>query len=194
MSDCANSAGGYGRFAMFIDGSNFYHTLRDLNLHVDYRRMREFFCARGELVRAHYYTALLEGNQTPEWLIRLTAWLSYNGYAVITKRARVFRRQVIDEYGVQQRMDEIKGDIAVELTVDMLSLAVRCDTMFLFSGNGDFLPLIRAVQDEGCRVVVVSSDRTTESTVADELRRQADCFLELTTIVDQICMLGRKVG
>ncbi len=83
----------FGRLAIFIDGSNFYHTIRDLGLHVDYRRLLEYFAGRGTLVRAHYYTALLEGGQSPDWLVRLTDWLAYNGYQVVIKRAKSFAAQ-----------------------------------------------------------------------------------------------------
>jgi uncharacterized LabA/DUF88 family protein len=178
----------FGRFAIFIDGSNFYHTIRDLGLHVDYRRLLEHFCSRGKLVRAHYYTALLEGGQSPDWLVRLTDWLAYNGYQVVIKRAKSFRRPTTDEQGNVQWINETKGDIDIEITVDMIELAPHCDTILLCSGDGDFLSLIRGVQRMGCRVVVLSSERTGESTVADELRRQADLFIDITSIADQIRM------
>lgn len=180
-----------GSFAVFIDGSNLYHTIRDLGLHIDYRRLLQYLKDQGTLVRACYYTALLEGSQTPDWLIRLTDWLSYNGFHVSTKRAKIFRRRITDEQGNPQWISETKGNVDIELAMDMLRLAPRCDTIVLFSGDGDFISVIRAVQRMGTRVIVISSERTTESTVADELRRQADEFIELTSIADQICMVDR---
>jgi uncharacterized LabA/DUF88 family protein len=182
----------YGRFAIFIDGSNLYHTIRDLGLHIDYRRLLEFFTAKGWLVRAFYYTALLEGDMTPDWLIRLTDWLSYNGFNVITKRAKVFRRRVTDEMGAYHWVNEVKGNVDIELAVDMMTLAEHCDTIVLFSGDGDFVSLIQAVQRKGTRVIIISSEKTSDSTVADELRRQADEFVELTTISDHIRMMDRE--
>ncbi len=183
----------YGRFAIFIDGSNLYHTIRDLGLHIDYRRLLEYFCERGWLVRAFYYTALLEGDLTPDWLIRLTDWLSYNGFSVITKRAKVFRRRIADENGAMHWVSEVKGNVDIEMAVDMLTLASRCETIILFSGDGDFVSLVQAVQRQGTRVIVISSEKTSDSTVADELRRQADEFIELTTIAEDIRMLDRVV-
>ncbi len=182
----------YGRFAIFIDGSNLYHTIRDLGLHVDYRRLLEHFCEKGWLVRAFYYTALLEGDLTPDWLIRLTDWLSYNGFNVITKRAKIFRRRVADENGSMHWVSEVKGNVDIEMAVDMLTLAEHCDTIILFSGDGDFVSLVEAVQRKGTRVVIISSEKTSDSTVADELRRQADEFIELTTIAEDIRMLDRE--
>ncbi|MDQ4077190.1 MAG: NYN domain-containing protein [Chloroflexota bacterium] len=181
----------YGRFALFIDGANFYHTLRDLQLRVDYRRLLAYFCARGELVRAHYYTPLLAGQQAPAWLIRLTDWLAYNGYHVVTKPAKAVRRQVEDVHGVPHWVDEVQGNVAIELAVDMFTLAPHCDTLVLFSGDGTFVRLVEALQAMGCRVVVVSSQQTAGSTVADELRRQADTFLELAALAHEIAMLDK---
>ncbi len=181
----------YGRYAIFIDGSNLYHTIRDLGLHVDYRRLLEHFSARGWMVRAFYYTALLEGDLTPDWLIRLTDWLSYNGFNVITKRAKIFRRRVADENGSFHWVSEVKGNVDIEMAVDMITLAPYCDTIILFSGDGDFVSLVQAVQKVGTRVVIISSEKTSDSTVADELRRQADEFIELTTIAEHIRMQDR---
>ncbi len=183
----------YGRFALFIDGSNFYHTIRELGLHVDYRRLLDYFKSQGTLVRAAYYTALLEGGQTPDWLIRLTDWLAYNGFHVVTKSARVFVRQVVDEAGEPHLESQVKGNTDIEVAVDMMTLAPHCDTMILFSGDGDFLPLVQAVQKQGCRVIVISSGKTAVSTIADELRRQADDFIELASIANHIRMPDRPV-
>ena len=181
----------YGRFALYIDGSNLYHTIRDLGLHVDYRRLLEYFRTKGWLVRANYYTALLEGEFTPDWLIRLTDWLAYNGFTVITKRAKVFRRRLADDSGGIHWASEVKGNVDIEMAVDMLTLAPYLDTIVLFSGDGDFVSLVEAAQRIGVRVVVISSERTSDSTVADELRRQADDFVELASIADAIKMPER---
>lgn len=182
----------YGRVALFIDGSNFYHTIRDLGLHVDYRRLLSYFSKRGELVRAHYYTALLDHSQSPDWLVRLTDWLAYNGYRVVIKRAKVARRPTTDDDGNTQWISETKGDVDIEITVDMLDLVAHCDTMVLCSGDGDFLYLIKALQRRGCRVIVLSSEQTEDSTVADELRRQSDRFIDLVSIAEEIRMLDYR--
>ncbi len=176
----------YGCFAVFVEGSNFYHTIRDLNLHVDYKRLLAYFSARGTLVKATYYTTLLENGQTPDWLLRLVSWLSYNGYSVVTKKARYVRRQALDEQGESYWVSELKGDLDIELAIDMLTLAPHCDTIILLSGDGNFVPLINAVQWMGCRVIVVSSEKTRESSIADEVRRQADGYIDLVAIADEI--------
>ena len=142
------------------------------------------------LLRAYYYTALLQEG-TPDWLIRLTDWLAYNGYHVVTKPARTVRRQISNEAGEQHWTQETTGNIDVELAVDMMKLAAHCDTLILFSGDGDFLSVIEAAQRLGCRVIVVSSDKTSDSTVADELRRESDLFIDIVSIANEICMLDR---
>ena len=180
----------FGRFAIFIDGSNLYHTIRDLGIHIDYRRLRENFDGQGNLLRVTYYTALLEDNP-PAWLVRLTDWLSYNGFHVVTKPARTFRRRIQSENGSAHWTQETTGNVDIELAVDMMTLAPHCDTLILFSGDGDFESVIDTVQKQGCRVIVVSSEKTADSTVADELRRCADEFIDLTSIVDEVCMEDR---
>jgi len=79
----------------------------------------------------------------------------------------------------------IKGSMDIEVAVDMLELAPRLDHAILFSGDSDFRRLVEAVQRKGVRVSVVSSIRTSPPMVADELRRQADQFLELADIAPE---------
>ncbi len=67
----------------------------------------------------------------------------------------------------------------MELAIDMMGMADHVRHMVLFSGDGDFRRLVESVQRKGVRVTVVSSTQTTPSMIADELRRQADTFIEL---------------
>jgi uncharacterized LabA/DUF88 family protein len=79
----------------------------------------------------------------------------------------------------------------IELAVTAMEMAVHMDHMVLFSGDGDFRSLVEAVQRKGVRVSVVSTVSTQPSMVADELRRQADEFVDLTTLMPRI---GRDPG
>lgn len=182
----------HGRFVILIDGNNFYHTLRDLRMHIDYRKFLAYWQSCGTLVRAHYFTALLDAPLTPDWLVRLLDWLSYNGYTVHTKRAKVFERATWNEQGERTYRSEVKGGVEMEMTVLALSAARYCDTMFLCSGSGELVPMVRAVQQSGCRVVVVSSDQTPESSVATDLLRQADAFIELDSLRPFITLPPRE--
>lgn len=161
------------RTALFIDGANLYAATRSLGFDIDYRRLLEFFGSRTTLVRAYYYSALLETEEYSP-LKPLTDWLAYNGYTLVTKPAK--------EFTDAQGRRRIKGNMDIELAIDMLELSPRLDHAILFSGDSDFRRLVEAVQRRGVRVSVISSIKTTPPMIADELRRQADQFLELADI------------
>ena len=161
------------RIALFIDGANLYSASRNLGFDVDYRSLLETFRKQGHLIRAYYYSAILDTEEYSP-LKPLTDWLAYNGYSLVTKPAREYT----DSYGRRR----IKGNMDIELAIDMMELAPRIDHAVLFSGDSDFRRLVEAVQRTGVRVSVVSSVRTSPPMVADELRRQADQFLELADI------------
>ncbi|MDE2006293.1 MAG: NYN domain-containing protein [Rhodospirillales bacterium] len=164
------------RTALFIDGANLYSASRNLGFDVDYRNMLEYFRSQARVLRAYYYSALLETEDYSP-LKPLTDWLAYNGYTLVTKAAR--------EYTDATGRRRVKGNMEIEVAVDMLDLAPHIDHAVLFSGDADFRRLVDAVQRKGVRVSVVSSIRTTPPMVADELRRQADQFLELADIAPQ---------
>ena len=159
--------------ALFIDGANLYASSRSLGFEVDYRALLSFFRSRSNVLRAYYYSAVLETDDYSP-LKPLTDWLAYNGYALVTKPAREFT----DASGRRR----VKGNMDVELAIDMLEMAAQIDHAILFSGDADFRRLVEAVQRRGVRVSVISSIRTTPPIAADELRRQADQFVELAEI------------
>lgn len=168
--------------AIFIDGSNLFATAKTLNFDIDYSNLRNFFAKRSRLLRANYYTALIEDAEYSP-LRPLVDWLDYNGYTMITKPTKEFT----DSKGERK----IKGNMDMELAIDMMGMAEHVDHMVLFSGDGDFRRLVEAVQRKGVRVTVVSSTKTNPPMVADELRRQADSFIELSQMHDAF---GRQAG
>ncbi len=172
------------RIAVFIDGSNLYLTARNLGLEIDYRKLKDFFSERGRLLRAFYYTAIAD-DQDYSPIRPLIDWLDYNGYTVITKPLKEFT----DENGRRR----VKGNMDVEIAVDMLNLAEHVDHVVLFSGDGDFRRVIESVQRRGVRVTVVSSTTTQPPMIADELRRQADHFLELKALENEFLRPRRPV-
>jgi uncharacterized LabA/DUF88 family protein len=165
------------RFAIFIDGPNLYATSRTLGFDVDYRLLLQEFESRGTLVRALYYTALIEDQELAS-LRPLVDWLDHNGYTVVTKLAEEF----LDSGGRRK----VKASMNVELAVDAMELAKHIDEIVLFSGDGDFRSLVEAVQRRGLRVTVVSSISTQPPMIADELRRQADMFIDLAKLQSRI--------
>lgn len=165
------------RIALFIDGANLYSAARGLGFDIDYKRLLNHFRSKGTLIRAFYYTALLE-DQEYSPLRPLIDWLDYNGYAVVTKPAKEFT----DANGRRR----IKGNMDIELAIDALEIADKLDHLVLFSGDGDFRRLVDAVQRKGKRVTVVSTMRSQPPMIADELRRQADQYVELESLRDTI--------
>ena len=166
-----------GGIALFIDGANLYATSKTLGFDIDYRRLLKEFRSNGALLRAFYYTAIIEGQEYSS-IRPLVDWLDYNGYTVVTKVAKEF----VDVSGRRK----VKGSMDVELAVDAMDLAERIDQMVLFSGDGDFRPLVEAVQRRGVRVTVVSTISCQPPMIADELRRQADVFIDLVALRDRI--------
>ncbi len=169
------------RVALFIDGANLYATARTLGFDVDYRRLYQVFDKDCRLVRAYYYTALIE-DQEYSPIRPLIDWLDYNGYTMVTKPTKEFT----DASGRRK----IKGNMDIELAIDVLEMADKLDHIVLFSGDGDFRRLVEAVQRKGVRVTVVSSIRSQPPMIADELRRQADIFVDLSDLEERIARQG----
>jgi uncharacterized LabA/DUF88 family protein len=165
------------RIAVFIDGANLYGTAKTLGFDIDYKRLLNEFRIRGNLVRASYYTAVIEDQEFSS-IRPLIDWLDYNGYTVVTKATKEF----IDASGRRK----VKGNMDIELAVDAMELAEHIDEMVLFSGDGDFRPLVEAVQRRGVRVTVVSTISSQPPLIADELRRQADVFTDLVELQSKI--------
>lgn len=169
------------RLALLIDGANLHASAKALGFEIDYKLLRQEFMNRGKMLRAIYYTALLENDEYSP-IRPLADWLNYNGYTMVTKAAKEF----IDSQGHKK----IKGNMDIELTVDAMELAPHLDHIVLFSGDGDFRPMIESVQRQGVRVSVVSTIRSQPPMIADELRRQCDNFIELDGLRDTI---GRPI-
>ena len=165
------------KIALFIDGSNLYAAARALGFDIDYRKLLDFFSTKGRLSRAFYYTALVE-DQEYSPIRPLVDWLDYNGYTMVTKPTKEFT----DASGRRK----IKGNMDIELAVDLMEMAESIDHAILFSGDGDFRSLVEAVQRKGVRVTVVSTVQSQPPMVADELRRQADHFTDLCDLAPNI--------
>jgi uncharacterized LabA/DUF88 family protein len=165
------------KIALFIDGANLYATAKSLGFDIDYRRLLTEFQSKGYLLRAYYYTALAE-DQEYSSIRPLIDWLDYNGYTVVTKPTKEF----VDASGRRK----IKGNMDIELAVHVMEMADSIDHLVLFSGDGDFRSLVEAVQRKGKKVTVVSTLSTQPPMIADELRRQADHFIDLVSLRGEI--------
>lgn len=172
-------AQGMEKTALFIDGANLYSATKSLGFDIDYKRLLKDFQARGYVLRAFYYTTLVEDSEYSS-IRPLLDWLDYNGYSVVTKPAR--------EFTDSQGRRRVRGNMDIELAVNAMELASHVDHIVIFSGDGDFRSLVEAIQRKGVRVSVVSSVHTQPPMIADELRRQADVFIDL---VDLQARIGR---
>jgi uncharacterized LabA/DUF88 family protein len=154
------------RMALFIDGAYLYTATRELGFGVDYKRLFEVFAGRGRLVRAFHYSVVTENEEKPS-IRPLVDWLAYNGYTTVTKPVKDFT------YSFD------RCEIGIELAVDVMAIADYVDHVIIFSGDGAFRRLAETVQRKGIRVSVVGTMRSSPSMMADELRRQADNFIDL---------------
>ncbi|MCR5859049.1 NYN domain-containing protein [Mesorhizobium sp. J428] len=161
------------KIALFIDGANLYATSRSLGFDIDYRKLLVYFQKKGYLLRANYYTAIIE-DQEYSSIRPLIDWLDYNGYKVVTKPAKEFT----DASGRRK----IKGNMDIELAIDALELTEFVDHYVIFSGDGDFRSLVEALQRRGRKVTVISTMSSQPPMIADDLRRQADHFVDLMTL------------
>lgn len=171
------------KIAAFIDGANLYASIKNLGFEVDYRRLLTWLETKGDFTHAFYYTAMLEGEEHNP-LRPLIDWLDYNGFHVVTKTAKEFT----DAAGRRK----VKGNMDIEIAVDMIEAASYADHIFLFTGDGDFRRAVEAVQKKGTRVTVISTILTQPPMAADELRRQADKFIDIADIRACIENLGHQ--
>ncbi len=165
------------RLAILIDGAGLYSTARSLNLEIDFRKLLTEFQNRGRLLRASYYTTIVETDQYSP-VRPLVDWLTYNGFNVVQKPAR--------EFSDQDGRRRFRGNMLVEMTVDMLNLADRVDHVVLFAGDSDFRRAVEALKTKGCRITIVSSVKGQTQTISDELRREADVFIDLADMANLI--------
>ena len=163
------------KLSLFIDGANLYSAAKHLPFDIDYRKLLDAFSNVGRLVRATYYTAIVEDQEFSP-IRPLVDWLDYNGYSLVTKQAR--------EYSDASGRKRFKGDMDVEIAVDMMNAADFLDHVFLFSGDGDFVPAIHALARKGVRTTVVSTVKSSPPMVADDLRRSADAFVDLMDLAN----------
>jgi len=174
------------RIALFIDGANLYSAAKSLNFDIDYKKLLDEFRKRGVLVRAYYYTAIIE-DQDYSPLRPLVDWLDYNGFTMVTKAAKRYT-----EFATG--LTRTKGNMDIEIAVDMMEISGHVDHIVLFSGDGDFRRLVEAVQRKGVRVTVVSTVKSQPPMASDELRRQADSFVDLVDLSTLIGRPGRPAG
>jgi uncharacterized LabA/DUF88 family protein len=142
--------------AMFVDVANMYYAARGQDVDVDYVALLKHATKGRDLIRAYAYTGLDPENENQRKFID---FLGKNGYKPVIKDIRKFGD------------GRMKANLDIELVVDLFRLADRMDIAVIVSGDGDFAPAIKALQDKGVRAEVISFKPNTSSdliAVADE--------------------------
>lgn len=161
------------RVGVLIDGVNLHGATRSLGFDVDYKRLLKVFRQNCRLVRAIYFAAV-QDEADHQRARPLVDWLSYNGFSIVTKRLKVYT----DDAGWRR----VRGDVSIEVAVVAMQLADHLDHIILFCSDGDLRCLVAALQQMGKRVSVVSTVKTHPAMIADDLRRQADHFIDLDVL------------
>jgi uncharacterized LabA/DUF88 family protein len=161
------------KVALLIDGAQLSAAATRLAFEVDYQRLLKEFQTRGTLLRANYYRSIADDREYSS-LRPLMDWLDFNGYSVVTK--------AIKEVTEGGRHRTSRSSINVELAADAIELSKHVDEIVLFSGDGHLRPLVEVLQRRGVRVTVVSTISGQRPIIADELRKQADEFIDLAAL------------
>ncbi|MBA4131936.1 MAG: NYN domain-containing protein [Hyphomicrobium sp.] len=162
---------------VFIDGPDLHGIARSTGFDIDFKKLKSFFQDRTHLVRAFYYTTVVVQDQHAT-IKPLVDWLEYNGFTLVTKPAKV--RIAPDG---RQHMNT---NMRVELAVDALEFSQTADHVVLFSSDSAYCHLVATLQRRGKRVSIVSTLANNGAAVADDLRRQADQFIDLVDIAPSI--------
>lgn len=162
------------KVALFVDGANLFMTLTKLGWQIDYKKFKKYISRYGHVVRSSYYTAIHRDSSGHERMRTLCDFLEHNGWMVQTKDAR--------EYIDNQGKPRVKGNMDVELTVDVMMMHKSVDCVTLVTGDGDFCYLVNEIKKHGTIVRCVSAPPM----LSDRLRRCADAIIDLRDIREQI--------
>ncbi len=152
-----------GRVAIFIDGSNLFHTALQLGIEIDYTKLLCYLTRESRLLRAFFYTSVDRHNEKQQGFL---LWMRRNGYRVVTKEI------------IQLPDGSRKSNQHVEIAVDMMNLSPYYDTAVLVSGDGELTYAVNAVAYQGARVELVSLRAMTNESLIDV----ADYFIDLDAI------------
>lgn len=163
--------------AVLIDGYNTLSTTKLLKFDIDFRKLLNLFQNKTRLVKIYYFASLRDNPADHDPMIPVIQWMMYNGYNVISKKMNEFMN--IDNI-------QSKGNMDVEISVTVLEMVKSVDHIVLFTGDENFRFLIEAVQRMGTRITVCSSMQCQPQIMSDDLRRQADNFIELNNLKSEI--------
>jgi uncharacterized LabA/DUF88 family protein len=149
--------------AVLIDGINTHYVFKSLGWMPDYKRTLDFF-KKAVILKKMYYFVSLDRDQEENSIIKLIDWLDYNGFIC----------KITDS-------DERNRGIQVDFTVQAMKLIPCVDHFILFTGNSQFVPLVKHLDDAG-KIVTICSTLLNQKMVSDALRRAADSFVEIDSL------------
>lgn len=162
-----------------IDGSNLYESARSLRMEIDYKKLMDVLQEDNDLLRAYYFTAL-RSKEIESQIRKTVDWVSHHGYIPVLKETKEWK----DDTG---RL-KIKGNVDVDIATYAFIHATLVQHIYLFSGDGDFTIMVKELQARyALKVHVVS----TIGLVSTELRKQADSFIDLSSLRNDIEMIRR---
>lgn len=166
---------------LLVDGSNSYATCKELGFQPDYVKLRQKLelMLDTNIVKAKYFTAISDDKDVEIPIKPMLDFLEYNGWSIVHKPTKTFFNEVTGKRN-------IKGNMDVEMVLEAIKARNYCHDIILFTGDGDFVALVRELQDTGATVTVVSSIQTNPAMCADILRRQADRFIDVNDLKDQV--------
>ena len=164
--------------AVFVDVANIFYAAKAAGIDIDYVTLLKSATAGRDFVRAYAYTGLDPENENQR---QFHSFLARNGYKVISKDIR--------KYGDGR----IKANLDIELVVDMMKTARNLDIAVVVSGDGDFAPAIRAVQEQGVRVEVISFRGNTSSDLIDVADQFTD-IAQIARVEKASARSGRRVA
>jgi uncharacterized LabA/DUF88 family protein len=164
--------------AVFVDVANIFYAAKAAGVDIDYVTLLKSATAGRDLVRAYAYTGLDPDNENQR---NFHAFLARHGYKVVSKDIR--------KYGD----GKVKANLDIELVVDMMKTSRNLDIAIVVSGDGDFAPAIRAVQEMGVRVEVISFRGNTSSDLIDVADQFTD-IVHLARVEKASSRSGRRVA
>lgn len=161
-------------FLVAIDANNFYHTLRAMDTHMDYKGMREIFENTQVHHLVNYYIGIPADKTEHHPIVRLVDWLQFNGYNIIGKPISTYT----DSNNVQSR----KANFDVEITMDIMDYVYHAHGnkgVVLFTGDGDFVPLLRKLARQNVLTMVISAREVSKQPISQALVRAAQYFVDI---------------
>lgn len=156
----------FGKIIVFIDAANVIYSMRSLGWKLSYKRLYRYFQKHATLVGVYFYSAYSKTSEGQQGLFEM---LSRIGFVMRTKELKYIMKG--------KRVIMVKGNVDVELTIDMIDLVRTYDTAVLLSGDSDFAPLVHYIHGKKKKVFVIS----TRGHISRELRDAATQLLYLNS-------------